>query len=63
MCFSMEASFGASALLLGTGVAAAIKATSSPQRMLALIPLLFSVQQFAEGWLWLGLNIGAGWRR
>lgn len=55
MCFSPEASFGASAVLAATGVWT-LSATSTPaERPLAAIPMLFSVQQFAEGLVWVGL--------
>src|SRR5687768_16565317 len=53
MCFSAEASFAAGAILLGIGVVSLNKAVSGPQRVLAGIPLLFSIQQFDEGILWL----------
>ena len=56
MCFSAGASFGASSLLAGIGIVAIVKAKTTPQRLFAAIPLLFSVQQFAEGMLWLSLK-------
>jgi hypothetical protein len=53
MCFSAGASFGASALLLGVGFGA-IKKIQSPKMMaFAGMPVLFGIQQFAEGVLWL----------
>jgi hypothetical protein len=59
MCFSAPASFAASALLAGAG-ALALRAVRQPgQRAFAVIPLIFAVQQFIEGWLWLGLSAPA----
>ena len=59
MCFSAEASFTLSAVLMVTGVAAVNKAVSPRQLMFAGIPLIFSVQQCTEGILWMSLT-GAG---
>ncbi|MEV4887122.1 hypothetical protein MRBLMN1_005702 [Chitinophaga ginsengisegetis] len=56
MCFSAGASFGAGAILLGMGAACMYKAESTPQRVLAGIPLMFSIQQFDEGIVWLSLS-------
>jgi hypothetical protein len=53
MCFSAEASFTASAVLTGAGVIAVRKAHTLDRLPLALIPVFFAVQQFAEGVLWL----------
>ncbi len=55
MCFSAGASFGTSLVLAGIGIAAIKKAGSGPQRLFAAVPLLFAVQQLAEGFVWLGL--------
>ncbi len=53
MCFSAGASFGASAMLIGTGIGA-IRKTERPGMLpFATVPILFGVQQFAEGILWL----------
>jgi hypothetical protein len=56
MCFSANASFGASAVLGVTGIIAIIKAKTTPQRLFASIPLFFAVQQLSEGLLWLSLK-------
>lgn len=56
MCFSASASFGAGALLLGAGVASLKAARKPEERLFACIPLLFSIQQIAEGSLWLSLT-------
>lgn len=53
MCFSAQASFAAGAVLMGAGVAAMRKTGSPSQLLFAGIPLLFSIQQFSEGFLWL----------
>lgn len=41
---------------MGIGVVTAKKAVTTPQRFLAAIPLLFSLQQFSEGLVWLSLQ-------
>lgn len=56
MCFSSTASFGASGVLLVIGVAGIIKAAHKRQLAFAVIPLIFAVQQFTEGFLWLSLE-------
>ncbi|MFM7171039.1 MAG: DUF6629 family protein [Cyanobium sp.] len=59
MCFSAKASFLASALLLPTGTATLAMAWAKKQRQmvpLAAAPLLFGLQQFCEGMVWLGLE-------
>ena len=55
MCFSAEASFGASAILLTIGVISLNKSVNVPQKVLSCIPFIFGVQQFSEGILWLSL--------
>lgn len=56
MCFSAEASFGASAILLTIGIVSIKKSTSVPQKILSCTPLIFGIQQFVEGILWLSLS-------
>jgi hypothetical protein len=56
MCFSPQASFAASAILMTTGVATLRQMSSKNQVWLASIPLLFGIQQFSEGLNWLYLN-------
>src|SRR4051812_45712956 len=65
MCFSAGASFGVSAVLLAGGVVSLKKATTHSQAPFAAIPLLFSVQQLTEGFLWLTMtNPGLeGWQK
>jgi len=55
MCFSATASFSAAVVLTAIGVAAIKKVQHSSQIMFAAIPLIFAVQQIAEGILWLAL--------
>lgn len=53
MCFSAPASFAAAAVLTVTGVVALRQVKHPSQRLFALIPLLFGVQQLAEGFFWM----------
>lgn len=56
MCFSASASFITSGLLITTGVYAIKKTFDSKDHsflLLALMPLLFGIQQFSEGFIWL----------
>ena len=58
MCFSAEASFSASAVLLPAGAYCVSRAVRGNWRFLPLgiIPIAFSVQQAAEGFVWLGVT-------
>ena len=56
MCFSETASFGASAVLTAIGITTIVKAKTIPHHLFACIPLVFAVQQFAEGMLWMSLK-------
>jgi hypothetical protein len=56
MCFSASASFGAGVVLAAIGVASIKKAQSTSQVAFASIPLIFSVQQITEGFVWLSLS-------
>jgi hypothetical protein len=58
MCFSAGASFGAGAILGTIGIVTLKKAETRNQVPFAAIPLLFGVQQAAEGALWIGLSSG-----
>lgn len=64
MCFSAEASFGASGVILAAGVVSIAKARKRSQVPFAAIPLIFSVQQAIEGLLWVALSNSeyAQWR-
>ncbi|MFD2518331.1 DUF6629 family protein [Salinimicrobium flavum] len=56
MCFSATASFGASGVLLIIGAVSILKANGMRQLPFAVIPLIFAIQQFTEGLLWLSLE-------
>lgn len=56
MCFSANASFGASIILSVIGVASIKKVQHPSQLIFASIPLFFALQQFSEGILWLSLT-------
>jgi hypothetical protein len=55
MCFSATASFTAAAVTTVAG-GAALGAAPPSHRLLAGVPLLFAIHQFAEGVLWLALS-------
>lgn len=55
MCFSSTASFSSGILLAATAIASFVQAKNRQQKVLAGIPLIFSVQQFTEGVLWMSL--------
>ncbi len=55
MCFSAEASFGASIVIGGIGIVALKKAQTHSQQVFAMIPVFFALQQFTEGLIWLDL--------
>jgi drug/metabolite transporter (DMT)-like permease len=55
MCFSANASLGAGVALTVIGVATIRKSTTPTHLVFASIPLIFAVQQIAEGFLWLTL--------
>lgn len=59
MCFSAKVSFLTSALLSIIGIATLKNVKSKNQLLFGSIPLLFALQQFAEGLLWIfyGQNI------
>ncbi len=52
MCFSATASFTASGALAIAGVVS-MKTAKKEERLLAIVPLLFALQQFIEGLQWL----------
>lgn len=58
MCFSPEASFGLSAILLPAGAFCVWTAVAKNKALLglAIIPLVFSIQQVSEGLVWTGLG-------
>jgi len=56
MCFSATASFSSSVVIGALGVYSIKSVTHTHQKYLAVIPFLFAVQQFSEGFVWLTLN-------
>jgi hypothetical protein len=60
MCFSAAASFGAAAVLLPAGAASMSRARKVDRRYLAFctLPLLFGLQQFSEGAIWIAGDRG-----
>ena len=60
MCLSATVSFTASALLTTGGVGIIAKAVRSNWRYLpiGLMPLFAGIQQFSEGFVWVGINAG-----
>lgn len=56
MCFSATASFVAGTMLIGIGVQTLRLANEPRLKPLAWIPLLFGIQQFIEGMLWLSFR-------
>lgn len=54
MCFSASVSFTASAVIFTAGFYTVVKALKSNRHYvpLAMIPILFSIQQFSEGMIW-----------
>jgi len=53
MCFSASASFTASALLTACSIVLFSRVKNKKLYLIALVPLFFAIQQFAEGILWL----------
>jgi hypothetical protein len=56
MCFSTTASFVSGAVLTVIGVATLKKVQSPAQLLFAAFPLIFAIQQFVEGFVWITLN-------
>jgi urea transporter len=59
MCFSAEASFTGSAVISAIGVTTLAKIRKPAQILFGAIPLLFGIQQCAEGVLWVTLKSGS----
>ncbi len=62
MCFSATASFSAGIVLAVAGIIAIRNTKHTSQLMFAAIPLLFSIQQFTEGFVWLALTHHKEWQ-
>jgi hypothetical protein len=58
MCFSAGASFAGGAIIAATGVVTIQKVREPSWMLFASIPLLFGLQQFSEGVIWLTLRSG-----
>jgi len=56
MCFSAEASFSAAALLAVVGFSTVADTKNKRELCLAAIPLIFALQQFSEGFLWVAMG-------
>jgi len=56
MCFSATGSFAVSGILTAVGAASLARNSSPPHRMFAAIPLIFAVQQLAEGTVWVTMD-------
>ncbi|MEO5906813.1 MAG: DUF6629 family protein [Saprospiraceae bacterium] len=56
MCFSATASFTSGVVLTGLGIISLKQVKEDKQKPLAGIPLLFGIQQFVEGFVWLSLS-------
>ncbi len=56
MCFSATASFAASAVLAGVGAATLSLDVRPEEKPLAAIPIIFAIQQFCEGIVWLSFG-------
>jgi len=61
MCFSATASFVVGGIISGIGVATLYSVKTRRELAFAAIPLLFGIQQFVEGMLWLSFGYEAGW--
>lgn len=58
MCFSAGASFAGSAVLAAAGYVSVRKVHKPSWKLFSAIPVLFSLQQFSEGLIWLILRSG-----
>lgn len=56
MCFSATVNFGGSAVLGVAGIATLTKVKHRRELLFAAMPVLFSIHQFIEGFVWLGLD-------
>lgn len=61
MCFSATASFIAGGTLTVAGVLTLTQAKTKAELPFASVPLLFGIQQLAEGLVWLSFRFGAPW--
>jgi hypothetical protein len=61
MCFSAGASFASGIVISAIGIATLGKVSKPAQKLFAVIPLLFDLQQFTEGVLWITLRSSGGY--
>jgi hypothetical protein len=61
MCFSAGASFASGIVISAIGIATLGKVSKPAQKLFAVIPLLFGLQQFTEGVLWITLRSSGGY--
>jgi hypothetical protein len=59
MCFSAQASFTSSAVITAIGIATLTRVKEPKQVLFGAIPIIFGIQQCAEGVLWTTLKSGA----
>ncbi len=56
MCFSATANFVGSAVLGAVGVVTLTQVKHRRELLFAMLPILFAIHQFIEGFVWLGLD-------
>ena len=56
MCFSATANFVGSTVLGAVGVVTLTKVKHKRELLFAMLPILFAIHQFIEGFVWLGLD-------
>jgi len=56
MCFSAAASFTSAIVLTGAGITTLSRVQQLRQLPLAMVPLIFAIQQASEGLVWIGLR-------
>ena len=56
MCFSATANFVGSTVLGAVGVVTLTKVKHRRELLFAMLPILFAIHQFIEGFVWLGLD-------
>lgn len=61
MCFSANASYGSAAILIAVGSYTTLANREKSRVMISLVPLLFGVQQLAEGIIWQTMGQNSSW--
>ena len=62
MCFSTTASFASFTILTTVGIAGLKHIKKPRQKFFAAIPFLFAIQQFIEGFVWIGILNATNWK-